>query len=66
MKLRVIKSGCYPGNRRVIARLLRGETLTREERGDIEIEVGDVLDSEKLDQRVVRSLLANGMVEEVE
>ena len=66
MKLRVIQGGCYPTNRKVIPRLLRGEMLTKEERGDVELRVGEVLDGDALDPRVLRSLIANEVVEEVE
>lgn len=65
MKLRVIQAGIYPGNSRVIARRLRGEDVPDEECQWVQVELGQVLESEELDQRVVKSLLANGIVEEV-
>lgn len=65
MKLKVIQNGRYPGNSAVLPRLLKGEEVPAEERQDVEVRIGQTLDSEKLDKRIVKSLLANQMVEEV-
>lgn len=65
MKLKVIKGGVYPGNPKVIAQLAKGEFPPPEECQWVEVGPGQTLDAEKLDRRVVKSLLANGIVEEV-
>ncbi len=65
MKLRVINGGTYPGNRKVLPALLRGEDVPWEKRGMVEVRPGDLIDSDELDPRVVRSLMDNGVVEEV-
>jgi len=65
MKLRVINGGTYPGNAKVIPRLAKGEDVPTEECQWVEVTPGQVLDSEKLDPRIVKSLLANGIVEEM-
>jgi hypothetical protein len=71
MKYRVIQSGCYPtrlgerlpGSRKtVLERLKAGETLTRDERGDVEVRPGQVLDGDILHPAIVQSMLANGLV----
>ena len=65
MKLRAINGGVYPGNRKVIPALLRGEDVPWEAREMVEFEAGDVLNGDALDPRVVKSLLENGAVEVV-
>ena len=65
MKLKVVQGGIYPGNAKVIARRARGENVPDAECRWTEVEPGQMLESEELDPRIVRSLRANGIVEEV-
>ena len=65
MKLKVIQDGVYPGNRNVLARRLKGEDVPDDECQWVRVKRGQTLDAAKLDRRVVKSLLDNGMVEEV-
>ena len=65
MKLRVLQEGVYPGDAKVIPRLAKGEHVPRQEYQPVTVTPGQVLDGDKLDPRIVKSLLDNGIAEEV-
>ena len=66
MKLKVIADGCYPGNVKILSRLVKGEKITPDEYQRVEVRAGQTIDGSKLDKRIVKSLLANGIAEPFE
>lgn len=56
----------YPGKPGVIDRLLLGESIPAQERGNIRVEAGSVVDLDELPEQVRNNVLERGIVVEKE